>query len=130
MDILKVKVGNDWVGIPSVRGEKGDKGDKGNTGAKGDSGEYKTETVSGSTPSITGVKNTQYVCGTVSTLSITPPDSGCIDVIFTSGSTATVLTVPNTVKFPSWFDPTSLEASTTYEINILNGTLGAVMKWT
>ena len=35
---------------------------------------------------------------------------------FTSGSTVTVLTLPSTVKFPNWFDPTSLEANTVYEI--------------
>ena len=86
--------------------------------------------VSGSTPSITGKSGIRYVCGTCSTLSITPPASGCIDVVFTSGSTATVLTVPNTVKFPAWFDPTSLDANTTYEINILDGEYGVVCKWT
>lgn len=90
----------------------------------------KVETVSGSTPSITAVADTRYECGEVATLSITPPQTGCIDVVFTSGSTPTVLTVPNTVKFPAWFDPTDLSANTTYEINILNGTLGVVMAWT
>lgn len=90
----------------------------------------KTVNMSGSTPSITGADNTRYICGTVSTISITPPASGCVDVIFTSGTTPAVLTVPNTVKWPAWFDPSSLAASTTYEINILDGTLGAVMAWT
>ena len=86
-------------------------------------------TVSGTTPTITGLAGHRYICGEVSTLSITPPQSGIVDVIFTSGTTATVLTVPNTVKFPAWFDPTDLEASKTYEISILEGTLGAVMSW-
>ena len=88
-----------------------------------------TETVSGSTPTITGVTNKRYVCGEVSTISITPPNSGIIDVIFESGSTPTVLTIPNTVKFPSWFDATALEANTTYEINIMDGVYAAVMTW-
>lgn len=43
--------------------------------------------------------------------------------------TVTVLTLPNTVKFPDWFDPTSLEANTVYEINILDGVYGVVMSW-
>ena len=88
------------------------------------------QNVSGTTPSITGVSGMRYICGEVSTLSITPPASGIIDVIFTSGSTPTVLTVPSTVKFPEWFDPTSLVANTTYEINIADGVYGAVMAWT
>ena len=88
------------------------------------------QNVSGTTPSITGVSGMRYICGEVSTLSITPPASGIIDVVFTSGSTPTVLTVPSTVKFPEWFDPTSLVANTTYEINIADGVYGAVMAWT
>ena len=90
----------------------------------------KTETVTGTTVSITGVANTRYICGEVSTISITPPQSGIIDVIFTSGSSVAVLTVPSTVKWPSGFDPTSLEANTTYELNIMDGVYGAVMTWT
>lgn len=85
--------------------------------------------VSGTTPSITASAGTRYECGEVSTLSFTPSGTGICDVIFTSGSTPTVLTIPNTVKLPSWFDATSLDANTTYEINVLNGTLGAVMAW-
>lgn len=87
------------------------------------------ETVSGTTPSITGQPNVRYVCGEVSTISITPPASGSVDVIFESGSTATVLTVPNTVKWPAWFDATTLEADTTYEILITDGIYGSVMTW-
>lgn len=87
------------------------------------------ETVSGTTPSITGQPNTRYTCGEVATLSITPPASGTVDVIFESGSTATVLTVPNTVKFPVWFDATTLETNTTYEILITDGVYGSVMSW-
>lgn len=87
------------------------------------------ETVSGTTPSITGIPNTIYECGELSTLSITPPANGTIDVYFTSGSTATVLTVPNTVKFPTWFDATALDSNTIYEIMITNGVYGSVMTW-
>ena len=86
-------------------------------------------TVSGSTPSITAQPNTRYVCGEVSTLSFTPSSSGICDIRFTSGTSATILTIPNTVKFPSWFDPTSLETSTIYEINVEDGVYGVVSIW-
>ena len=88
------------------------------------------ETVSGSTPTIVAVAGMRYECGEVSTIDFTPSVSGVCDVVFTSGSTPAVLTVPNTVKFPSWFDPDNLDADTTYEINVLNGVYGAVMAWT
>lgn len=85
-------------------------------------------TVSGTTPTITALSGVRYVCGEVSTLDITPCASGICDVVFTSGSTATVLALPNTVKFPDGaFTP---EVNTTYEINILDGIYGAVMAWT
>ena len=49
--------------------------------------------VSGGTPVITADPGVTYVCGEVTTLSITLPASGVIDVFFKSGSTATVLTI-------------------------------------
>lgn len=87
------------------------------------------ETVSGTTPTITGQPNVRYICGEVSTISITPPASGSVDVIFESGSTATVMTVPSTVKWPAWFDAEALEANTTYEVLITDGLYGSVMTW-
>ena len=86
-------------------------------------------TVSGSTPSITAKAGIRYLCGTVTEISITPPQSGIIDVVFTAGSNC-VLTLPNTVKLPGWFDATALDSGTTYEINIADGVYGAVMAWT
>ena len=91
------------------------------------SGEVQVVNVSGSNPTITAEYNKRYVCGEVSTLTITPASQGCTDVVFTSGTTPTVLSLPNTVKMPSWF---SVEASKTYEINILDGVYGSVMSWT
>lgn len=96
----------------------------------GTSGEMIIDTVTGSTPVITGVANHRYVCGTVTSISITPPQAGIMDVVFTSGATPTVLTIPAAVKLPEWFDKTALEANTTYEINIMDGTLGVVALWT
>lgn len=89
------------------------------------------ENVSGSAVSITGQANYRYNCteSSVDTLSITPPSAGSIDVYFTSGSSATVLTVPNTVKWPAWFDATALEPNTLYEILITDGVYGSVMTW-
>lgn len=88
------------------------------------------ETISGTDPVIVGADNHRYVCGTVDTLTLTPPSSGIVDVVFTSGTTATVLSVPSSVKWPGWFDPSSLDASTTYELNIMDGVYGAVAAWT
>ena len=85
------------------------------------------EIVPGTDPSITGVANTVYICGEVATLSITPPESGIIDVVFESGSTPTVLTLPNTVVMPDWW--TGVEASRIYEISIMDGTLAVVTSW-
>lgn len=94
-----------------------------------DAATVKTMRVDGTDPTITGVANTRYICGEVTSLTITPPASGIIDVLFTSGSSVAVLTVPGTVMWSNGFDPTSLEANTTYEINILDGVYGAVMTW-
>ncbi len=89
----------------------------------------KAVTVTGTTLTITAQADTRYVCGEVATLDFTPSTTGICDVVFTSGATATVLTVPNTIKWANGFDPTSLDANTTYEINILDG-LGVCCAWT
>ena len=96
----------------------------------GQSGEAVEETVTGTTPSIIAVANHRYVCGEVATLSFTPCATGMCEVMFTSGTTATVLTLPNTVKFANGFDPTSLDASTTYALNVLDGVWGVGASWT
>ena len=94
--------------------------------------------VSGITPTITALPGVQYVCGEVAILAIEIPASGCFDVVFESGSTATVLnfTLPTeeyTLVWENGFDPASLDANTTYEINIkIVGTkcLGVAGSWT
>lgn len=87
------------------------------------------ETVSGATASITGMPNVRYICETaISELTITPPASGSIVVRFTAGSNCIVV-LPQTVKLPVWFDISSLEAGTTYEIIITDGVCGGVMSW-
>ena len=88
-----------------------------------------TVTLTGTTQTITAAQNTTYICDELSSLSFTPCASGLCEVIFESGSTPTTLTVPNTVTFPDWFDPSSLLANSIYEISIRNGTLGVVAVW-
>ena len=89
----------------------------------------KTAESTGSTPEIEAEPGTVYECGEVSTLDFTPSATGICGVVFTSGSTATVLTVPDTVIWPAWFDPDDLETDTIYELNIRNGIYGVVTTW-
>lgn len=90
-------------------------------------------TVTGTTPTINALPGLRYICGEVSTLTVNLPASGCVDIQFESGSTPTVLTVNpatgQTVKWANGFDPTSLDADTTYEINVADG-LGVCGSWT
>lgn len=93
-------------------------------------------TVSGTTPSITAKSGIRYICGECATLSIAAPASGIIDVTFVSGSTPTVLTVSSAksgvtaIKWVGDFDPTSLDANATYEVNIMDGEWGMAVSWT
>ena len=91
--------------------------------------------VAGTTPVINAKAGIWYVCGECATLDIVAPESGCCDIAFTSGSTPTVLTVTSakantTIRWANGFDPTALEANTTYEISIKDGELGAALSWT
>lgn len=83
--------------------------------------------VSGTDPVITGKPSYRYNCGELYTLTVTPPASGTIDIIFTSGTTPTVLSLPNTVKMPDWW--AGIETNTTYEMCITDGTYCGVMSW-
>ena len=82
--------------------------------------------VTGATPTINGEKDKKYFCGTLTSLTINPPNSGTIEVYFTSGSTPTTVTIPRSVKVPSGFDPNNLDANTKYMIRITNATYGEV----
>ena len=92
------------------------------------------ENVTGSTPSINAQADHRYVCGEVSTLALTLPASGIVDVVFESGSTATVLTItpPSGVTAVKWADGWNevCEANTVYELNVMNGELGVKAAWT
>ena len=86
----------------------------------------KSVEVTGTDLIINAVSNTRYICGTLSTLEFTPSVTGISDVIFTSGSSKTILTLPNTVKMPDWFE---VEANMIYEISIADGVYGVVTSW-
>ncbi len=94
--------------------------------------------VTGATPSITAIPGAAYNCigtGTaaepvaVTELDFTPSASGICSVRFVSGTTPTLLTLPDTVETPDWFDRDHLEASRTYEISIADGKFGVVTSW-
>ena len=89
--------------------------------------------VSGTAPTINALSGIRYICGEVTTIDITTPASGIVDVVFTSGSTPAVLTVtpPSgmTMRWANGFDPDNLEVDTTYEINIADGCLGVAGTW-
>lgn len=70
---------------------------------------------------------TRYIYGELASLTVSSlPSEGIVDILFTSGTTATVVSLPNTVKMPSWF---SVGASMTVEISILDGVYGSVQTW-
>ena len=85
------------------------------------------EYISDSSVTIVGEPNTRYVCGEVTSIDITPPSVGTIDVVFTSGSTIAILTLPSTVKMPEWWG--GVEAGYTYELVITDGVYAGVMAW-
>ena len=83
--------------------------------------------VTGTTPEITAQDNAVYVCGEIASLDFTP-SAGICAVVFTSGTTPTVIDFGNDIVWPDWFDGTC-EASRTYEISVLSGVYAAVMSW-
>ena len=85
--------------------------------------------ITGSTPTINALPGMRYMCGEVSTITITPPASGVVVVMFTSGSTVAALNVPSTVKWANGFDPSTLDANTVYEIKIRDGLYASALKW-
>ncbi len=72
----------------------------------------------------------RYIYGELLSLAINSvPDNGMVDIIFDSGTTATVLVLPETgVVLPEWFDPTDLQTNTRYELNFADGNL-LVSSW-
>lgn len=82
-------------------------------------------TVTGTSVTQTGTDNTMYLCGELTDLTFTAPVSGICAVRFTSGTTPTVVVLTGVTMPDGW---AGAEASTVYEINILDG-YGLVAKW-
>ena len=141
------------TGEPGPKGDTGPAGPTGPQGVKGDKGDPGDDyiltqqdkqdiaglvdtpvAVDGTTPVINAKSGVRYVCGECATVDIAAPESGIIDVTFTSGSTPTVLTVTTpegmTMMWANNFDPADLDANTTYEINIMDGCKGVACSWT
>ena len=131
---LKYKTENGFQSADTIKGTKGDKGDayvltqsdKTDIAASVDHSDF-IEQVSGTAVTIDGRPNMRYVCGEVASISIIPPADGSIEVLFTSGTTAAVLTLPSTVRMPEWWG--GIEENYTYDLIIIDGTYGAVMSW-
>ena len=85
------------------------------------------QTVTGTTLTLNpAVDNTMYLCGELTELTVTAPATGIFAVRFTSGTTPTVVTFTGITMPDDW--PTTLDASTIYEINVLNG-FGVWQSW-
>lgn len=73
-------------------------------------------TISSQTAQISAADNHAYDCGTLTSLEITSfPVSGSFTITWTSGSTATTLTIPQTLHMPDGFQ---VEANMRYEMNV------------
>lgn len=81
------------------------------------------------TPIIYAGSGMAYNCTAayLDSLTFYPCEYGICSVRFKSGTTPTVLTLPNAVKMPDWW--TGVEASRTYEISIADGVYGVVTSW-
>jgi hypothetical protein len=97
------------------------------TGQSSQAPASRVETVSGYNPVITAEENTRYMCGRVYSVNFTPAASGLCELVFQSGPTASVLTLPATVQMPEWWD--GVEPNYVYEISILDGVYGVVAQW-
>ena len=93
-DIFKAKINNQWVGIPTLQGEKGEKGDKGDKGDQGIQGPA-TITVGTTTTGQAGTNASVINSGTTTNvvLDFTIPkgDTGAAAGINSATATLTVL---------------------------------------
>lgn len=81
--------------------------------------ETKRVVVSGTAATICPEEDTIYLCGNLDSLTITdPPAVGAWMIVFSSGATATVLTAPQSLRFPASF---LVSSNTRYELHGLDG---------
>lgn len=73
----------------------------------------------------TGEDHVMYLCGELATLSFTAPQTGITAIRFSSGTTATVVTLTGITMPDDW---EGAEANKTYEINVLDGK-GVYASW-
>jgi len=89
--------------------------------------------IASATPVFNALPGLYYICDEVTTLAVTAPSSGIVNIMFKSGETPTVLTITSSanqaIKWANGFDPTTLEANTTYEIKIINGQFASALSW-
>ena len=105
-----------------LKGERGEQGAQGLKGDKGDSGIMSSVLIEGATPTQSISPNKFYKFGSVTTLTITfsPETPNVLNEYmfqFTSGETATVLNMPDSVK---WIGDHTIEPNKTYQVSIVN----------
>ena len=105
-----------------LKGERGEQGAQGLKGDKGDSGIMSSVLIEGATPTQSISPNKFYKFESVTTLTITfPPKTPNVlneyMFQFTSGETATVLNMPDSVR---WIGDHTIEPNKTYQVSIVN----------
>lgn len=131
-----------YIKLPTVKGDKGDKGDTGETGPQGPQGvqgkqgpqgiqgtagqdgkNYSVEVVESTSNTQEIQPNKFYKFGEVTELNLTLAEITDTTQLneymfeFTSGSTATTLTLPNTIK---WLETPTVEANKIYQCSIVD----------
>ena len=111
-------------GIQGPKGEQGEKGADGKNGTNGVNGKnYSVQVVESTTTVLEIQTNKFYKFGEVSSLNITLAAITDTSVLneymfeFTSGSTATTLTLPNTIK---WLETPTIESNKIYQCSIVD----------
>lgn len=105
-----------------LKGERGEQGTQGLKGDKGDSGIMSSVLIEGATPTQSISPNKFYKFESVTTLTITfsPETPNVLNEYmfqFTSGETATVLNMPDSVR---WIGDHTIEPNKTYQVSIVN----------
>lgn len=105
-----------------LKGERGEQGARGLKGDKGDSGIMSSVLIEGATPTQSISPNKFYKFESVTTLTITfsPETPNVLNEYmfqFTSGETATVLNMPDSVR---WIGDHTIEPNKTYQVSIVN----------
>ena len=105
-----------------LKGERGEQGAQGLKGDNGDSGIMSSVLIEGATPTQSIRPNKKYKFESVTTFTITfsPETPNVLNEYmfqFTSGETATVLNMPDSVR---WIGDHTIEPNKTYQVSIVN----------